>query len=57
LCFDELPVLFFIQGKEIDGDTLKQVAKSVCGIELTDRVVKILFTIFDEDGNGTLTHK
>lgn len=33
------------------------MARTVCGVELNDRIVKIIYTIFDEDGNGTLSHK
>ena len=30
--------------------TLKHVAKMVANVELTDRVVDIVFTLFDENG-------
>lgn len=34
--------------------TFKHVVKTVAGVELTDHVVDVIFTLFDEDGNDLL---
>jgi len=54
----EIAFTFFaMAGKEIDEFNLKEVARNVCGVEVNDRVIKIIYCIFDDDMNGTLTHK
>ncbi|XP_039257817.2 calcium uptake protein 1, mitochondrial-like isoform X1 [Styela clava] len=55
-------------GADIDKATMKQifisvrsvfgeVARTVAEEELSDHLVDVVFTVFDEDGNGTLSNK
>jgi hypothetical protein len=46
-----------LAGASIDQATLKHVAKVCANIELSDHVVEVIFTIFDEDGDGALSNK
>ncbi|XP_072051347.1 calcium uptake protein 1, mitochondrial-like [Amphiura filiformis] len=48
---------YHVAGAAIDPGTLKHVAKMVAGVQLTDRVVDIVFTLFDENDDGRLSHK
>ncbi len=36
---------------------MTSIAKTVCGVDLKPELVEMIFLIFDEDGNGTLSHK
>lgn len=38
----------------IFSETLKHVAKTVAHVDLTDHVVNIVFTLFDENGKSVL---
>ena len=51
LCF------YNLSGASIDPDTLKHVAKVCADVDLSDHVVAVMFTIFDEDGDGQLSNK
>jgi len=44
-------------GSDIDKETLKQVAKTVASEDISDHIIDVVFTAFDEDGNGTLSNK
>ena len=44
-------------GASIGPDTLKHVAKVCADVDLSDHVVEVIFTIFDEDGDGALSNK
>ena len=44
-------------GASIDPATLQHVAKVCANVELSDHVVEVIFTIFDEDGDGALSNK
>lgn len=44
-------------GADIDKDSMKQVARTVAEQELSDHLIDVVFTVFDEDGNGTLSNK
>lgn len=44
-------------GADIDKETMKQVARTVAQQELSDHLIDVVFTVFDEDGNGTLSNK
>ena len=46
-----------LAGASIDPATLKHVASVCAGVQLSDHVVEVLFTIFDEDGDGALSNK
>ena len=51
LCF------YNLSGASIDPATLKHVAKVCANVDLSDHVVEVIFTIFDEDGDGQLSNK
>ena len=51
LCF------YNLSGASIDPATLKHVAKVCADVDLSDHVVEVIFTIFDEDGDGQLSNK
>lgn len=40
---------YHIAGASIDQQTLKHVAKTVAHIDLSDHVINVVFTIFDEN--------
>jgi Ca2+-binding EF-hand superfamily protein len=42
-------------GEEFSAQQLKRAAKSVTNIVLNDEQLKVLLSVFDEDGNGTLS--
>ena len=46
-----------LSGASIDPATLKHVAKVCANVDLNDHVVEVIFTIFDEDGDGQLSNK
>ncbi len=46
-----------LAGASIDEGTLKHVARVTAGVKLGDHVVSVLFTIFDEDGDGGLSNR
>lgn len=57
---DTALTFYHIAGASIDQATLKHVAKTVAHVELTDHVVDVVFTIFDENSNNInifLSHK
>ncbi|XP_060555057.1 calcium uptake protein 1, mitochondrial-like isoform X1 [Ruditapes philippinarum] len=41
---------YHLAGVSIDQETLKHVAKTVVQVDLSDHVVKVVFTLFDENG-------
>lgn len=47
----------FLAGASIDRETLKHVAKVCADIELGDHLVDVIFTVFDDDKSGGLSHK
>lgn len=44
-------------GADIDQNTLKHVALTVAGIKLSDHVVDVVFTLFDENSDGQLSYR
>ncbi|XP_071503457.1 calcium uptake protein 1, mitochondrial-like [Diadema antillarum] len=48
---------YHVAGAAIDPDTFKHVAKMVANVDLSDRVVSICFTLFDENDDGKLSNK
>ena len=44
-------------GAPIERDTMRHVAKTVAGVELSDHVIDVVFVLFDEDGDGRLSNK
>lgn len=48
---------YHLAGVSIDGETLKHVAKTVAHVELTDHIIDVVFTLFDENNDGHLSNK
>ncbi|XP_042192645.1 calcium uptake protein 1, mitochondrial isoform X2 [Callorhinchus milii] len=48
---------YHMAGASIDKATMKQVAKTVARVELSDHVCDVVFALFDCDGNGELSNK
>lgn len=54
---DKALYFYRLAGASIDPHTLRHVAKVCAGVELSDHVIDVIFTIFDDDGNGGLSNK
>jgi len=54
---DTALTFYHIAGASIDQATLKHVARTVAHVELSDHVVDIVFTLFDDDGDGQLSNR
>ena len=54
---DKALYFYHLAGASIDPKTLKHVAKVTAEVELSDHVVEVIFTIFDDDGDGGLSNK
>lgn len=48
---------YHIAGVSIDKDTLRHVAKTVANVHLSDHLMDLVFTIFDENNDGQLSNK
>nr|XP_002128176.1 calcium uptake protein 1, mitochondrial [Ciona intestinalis] len=48
---------YHVVGADVDKATMKQVARTVAKQELTGQTIDVVFTAFDEDGNGSLSNK
>ncbi|XP_071808821.1 calcium uptake protein 1, mitochondrial-like [Asterias amurensis] len=48
---------YHVAGAAIDQETLKHVGNMVAHVQLTDRVLDIVFTLFDENDDGKLSNK
>ena len=48
---------YAIAGASIDQSILKHVAKTVANVNLSDHLVEVVFNLFDENGDGKLSHK
>ncbi|XP_041485402.1 calcium uptake protein 1, mitochondrial-like [Lytechinus variegatus] len=48
---------YHVAGAAIDPETFKHVAKMVANVDLSDRVIGICFTLFDENDDGKLSNK
>ncbi|XP_064618033.1 calcium uptake protein 1, mitochondrial-like isoform X2 [Liolophura sinensis] len=48
---------YHLAGASIDQVTLKHVAKTVAHVNLSDHVVGVVFTLFDENNDGHLSNK
>lgn len=46
-----------VTGASIDQTTLKHVAKTVALVDLSDHVIDVVFTIFDENMDGQLSNR
>ena len=54
---DKALYFYHLAGASIDHATLRHVAKVCAGVDLSDHVIDVIFTIFDEDGDGGLSNK
>ncbi|CAG9854723.1 unnamed protein product [Phyllotreta striolata] len=54
---DTALTFYHIAGASIDQQTLKHVAKTVAHVDLSDHVINVVFTIFDENQDGQLSNK
>ncbi|XP_067828543.1 calcium uptake protein 1, mitochondrial isoform X2 [Heptranchias perlo] len=48
---------YHMAGASIDKATMKQVARTVARVELSDHVCDVVFALFDSDGNGELSNR
>uniref|UniRef100_A0A0B7A398 EF-hand domain-containing protein n=1 Tax=Arion vulgaris TaxID=1028688 RepID=A0A0B7A398_9EUPU len=48
---------YHLAGVSIDQETFKHVAKTVAMVELSDHVIDVVFTLFDENNDGELSNK
>lgn len=54
---DTALTFYHIAGASIDQATLKHVAKTVAHVDLSDHVITVVFTIFDENLDGQLSNR
>ncbi|CAH1793329.1 unnamed protein product [Owenia fusiformis] len=54
---DTALTFYHVAGASIDQATLKHVASTVAHVTLSDHIVNVVFTIFDEDNDGQLSNK
>ncbi|XP_054265104.1 calcium uptake protein 1 homolog, mitochondrial isoform X2 [Macrosteles quadrilineatus] len=54
---DTALTFYHIAGASIDQATLKHVAKTVAHVDLSDHVINVVFTIFDENMDGQLSNR
>uniref|UniRef100_A0A0A9YGL3 EF-hand domain-containing protein n=2 Tax=Lygus hesperus TaxID=30085 RepID=A0A0A9YGL3_LYGHE len=54
---DTALTFYHIAGASIDRATLKHVAKTVAHVDLSDHVISVVFTIFDENMDGQLSNR
>ncbi|XP_034473289.1 calcium uptake protein 1 homolog, mitochondrial isoform X3 [Drosophila innubila] len=54
---DTALTFYHIAGASIDQQTLQHVAKTVAVVNLSDHVVDVVFTIFDENNDNQLSNK
>ncbi|GAB0099761.1 Calcium uptake protein 1 homolog, mitochondrial [Sergentomyia squamirostris] len=54
---DTALTFYHIAGAAIDHNTLKHVARTVAHVELSDHVIEVVFTIFDENLDGQLSNR
>ncbi|XP_063218912.1 calcium uptake protein 1 homolog, mitochondrial isoform X2 [Bacillus rossius redtenbacheri] len=54
---DTALTFYHIAGASIDQATLKHVAKTVAHVDLSDHVISVVFTIFDENLDGQLSNR
>lgn len=54
---DTALTFYHIAGASIDQATLKHVAKTVAHLDLSDHLIDVVFTLFDENMDGELSNK
>lgn len=48
---------YAIAGASIDKGIFKHVAKTVANVELSDHIISVIFDLFDDNGDGKLSHR
>jgi hypothetical protein len=46
-----------LAGAHMEPDTLRHVARTVAGVNLSEHVLSVVFVLFDENGDGKLSNK
>jgi hypothetical protein len=54
---DTALTFYHIAGASIDQLTLKHVAKTVANVDLSDHVINVVFTIFDENSKSRIARQ
>jgi len=54
---DTALMFYHVAGASIDKATLKHVALTVAKVDLTDHIVDVVFTLFDENDDGELSNR
>ena len=54
---DTALTFYNIAGAPIERSTMKHVAQTVAGVQLSDHVVDVVFLLFDENGDGKLSNR
>ena len=54
---DTALTFYNIAGAPIERSTMKHVAQTVSGVDLSDHVIDVVFVLFDENGDGKLSNK
>ncbi|XP_011342445.1 calcium uptake protein 1 homolog, mitochondrial isoform X1 [Ooceraea biroi] len=54
---DTALTFYHIAGAAIDQATLKHVAKTVAHVDLSDHIIQVVYTIFDENMDGQLSNR
>lgn len=54
---DTALTFYHIAGAPIERSTMKHVAHTVAGVELSDHIIDVVFVLFDNDGDGKLSNK
>ncbi|XP_035824269.1 calcium uptake protein 1, mitochondrial isoform X2 [Aplysia californica] len=48
---------YHLAGVSIDEETFKHVARTVAFVDLSDHIIDVIFTLFDENNDGELSNK
>jgi hypothetical protein len=54
---DTALTFYHVAGAPIDRATMQHVARTVAHVELSDHLTDVVFTLFDNDGDGKLSNK
>merc|ERR1719234_2833977 len=54
---DTALTFYHVAGAPIDRRTMQHVARTVAHVELSDHLTDVVFTLFDNDGDGKLSNK
>ncbi|XP_077999806.1 calcium uptake protein 1, mitochondrial-like isoform X3 [Glandiceps talaboti] len=54
---DTALTFYHVAGAAVDPETLRHVGKTVAGVELSEHIVDVIITLFDENGDGKLSHR